>query len=339
MRLPPESRCPRHATALSVDDTGGEPNALRCADGCRFPVVGSIPRFVDSDGYASAFGLQWKHYSRTQLDSYTGTTVSRDRLLRCLGGSFAPLSGASVLEVGCGAGRFTEILLDQAERVLACDLSSAVEANLSNCGDRAGYFVCQADVLQLPLERGAFDVVLALGMIQHTPSPERTIRALARMLKPGGALVLDHYAPLANSLLRAIGAVTPRHLLRHLFLRLSPDAALRAAKRLTRTILPLHRALWRHGSGARRARSVWRRVSPVFDYYDRGFGLSATQLEEWAFLDTFDALTDRYKHLRTSEEIARALRDAGLEVLACAGGGNGVEARARRPVAAPITAS
>src|SRR5882724_7301789 len=110
MNLPPQVCCPKHSqplTAAPVDS----PLALRCAAGCSVPVVRDIPRFVDSSNYASAFGLQWTTFRRTQLDSYSGTNISRDRLARCFGGSLDVVRDKSVLEVGCGAGRFTEVLL------------------------------------------------------------------------------------------------------------------------------------------------------------------------------------------------------------------------------------
>ena len=52
--------------------------------GERFPVNG-IPRFVPAENYADAFGFQWKNFARTQLDSHSGTPITRIRLERCLG--------------------------------------------------------------------------------------------------------------------------------------------------------------------------------------------------------------------------------------------------------------
>jgi SAM-dependent methyltransferase len=236
-----------------------------------------------------------------------------------------------VLEVGCGAGRFTEVLLDAGARVFACDLSVAVEANAANCGARPGHFVCQADALALPAARGAFELVVALGMLQHTPSPERTIEALSALLKPGGWLVIDHYAPSRSPLLRALGHVMPRSVIRVLLLRLRPDTAFRFTQALADALLPLHRALWRRGPVFDALRNVWRRVSPVFDYYDK-FPQLGSHLEEWARLDTHDGLTDRYKHLRTVEQIEACLLALGLAEVSAAYAGNGVEARARRPL-------
>jgi 2-polyprenyl-3-methyl-5-hydroxy-6-metoxy-1,4-benzoquinol methylase len=55
---------------------------------------------------------------------------SKDRLKRLCGGDLTVFKGKKVLEVGCGSGRFTEIMLKEDATVFAVDLSSAVEANM-----------------------------------------------------------------------------------------------------------------------------------------------------------------------------------------------------------------
>jgi SAM-dependent methyltransferase len=323
--LPPELRCPAHRGALTpqADDR------LGCADGCRIPVVDGIPRFVTSDGYAAAFGRQWLAYARTQLDSETGTAISRTRLERCLGSPLLSLRGQVVLEAGCGAGRFTEVLLAAGARVFACDLSRAVEANRANCGHWAGHFVCQADILDLPAAEAAFDLVLCIGVLQHTPDPEAAIRALAARVKPGGRLVVDHYKE-PRGIAGLAAHVTPRALVRQALIRMPSAAATRASSAITTAVLPIHRALWRPGRVARAVRRVLRTVSPVLDYYDRHPELGPARLAEWARLDTHDALTDHYKHLRTAGQIRDALQSAGLSEIEVTEAGNGIEARGRR---------
>ena len=66
---------------------------------------------MDGPTYADAFGLQWKQYRLTQLDSHTGSPITAERARRCLGDIASSLGGKQVLEIGCGAGRFTEVLL------------------------------------------------------------------------------------------------------------------------------------------------------------------------------------------------------------------------------------
>ena len=334
MKIPPELRCLVHQAALVADPGPAVEDSARlvCAHGCRIPVEGGVPRFTASESYAAGFGLQWTAHATTQLDSATGTHISRDRLARCLGG-LERVAGRAVLEVGCGAGRFTEVLLDSGARVFACDLSRAVEANLANFRGRPGHFVCQADLMRLPVAPASFDVVVALGVLQHVPRPEAAIAELAAALRPGGRVALDHYAvpPGAGRAWRIAAALSPRALLRHALLRLPPRLAQATATGLTRGLLPLHRALWRNGPVADRLRGLLRRVSPVVDHYDRLPELSRAQLAEWAILDTHDALTDRYKHLRTADQVRAALTQAGLVEIEVAYAGNGVEARARKP--------
>jgi 2-polyprenyl-3-methyl-5-hydroxy-6-metoxy-1,4-benzoquinol methylase len=328
MRIPPELRCLVHGEPLSLgggrpdDDAVENASTLTCGSGCRVPVVRGVPRFVPSDDYAAAFGWQWTHFRKSQLDSNTGTTISRDRLTRCLGGSLSIVRGKTVLEAGCGAGRFTELLLEAGARVVAADLSSAVDANYENCAAAEEYFVCQADIRRLPVTPRSFDIVLCLGVVQHTPQPEETIGALATYVAPGGLLVIDHYS-------RDYPATAPRRVLRDLLLRMPPERARRVALGTARALLPVHRALWRRRRGFGRLRRYLGRVSPVVDYYEAYPELGTKLLSEWAVLDTHDTLTDRYKHLRGPDEIRDTLTRLGLAEIEVNVGGNGVEARAR----------
>lgn len=326
MKLPPELICLEHSLPLMANN-GAIKNSstLTCPRGCGVPVVKGIPRFVDSANYASAFGLQWNTFRKTQLDSYTGTTISRDRLSRCLGGSLDIVHGKTVLEVGCGAGRFTELILAAGARVFACDLSNAVEANYENLGDSPNYFVCQADLRHLPVQPHLFDFVLCLGVIQHTPSPEETIGALARYVKPGGMLVVDHYTygTAKNQMQKR---------LRRFLLRLSPRLAKSISVTLSRALLLLHKISWSEKRGRWRLRGPLQKYSPLADYHAAYPQLGTKLLGEWALLDTHDMVTDIYKHERNVEEITNCLAGCGLTELEVYYAGNGVEARARMPV-------
>lgn len=324
MQSPVELVCPRHGEPLQERDA----TQLACPQGCLYSCVAGIPRFVSSDNYATAFGSQWKAFRQTQLDSHTGTTITRDRLRRCLGGSFEAVRGKLVLEAGCGAGRFTELLLEAGARLFACDLSEAVEANRENCGGLPGYFVCQADITRLPVAPGQFDCVVCLGVIQHTPDPDATISALAKQLRPGGLLVIDHYTGVIQ--LRPTQDALRRYLLKR-----KPDFTLSFCNALVNVLWPLHRLVWR--SRAARSplvaalRGWFLHTSPILDYHYAYPELPDKLLKAWAVLDTHDALTDYYKHTRTIDEIAQSLEAAGLVDVAASYGGNGVEARARRP--------
>ena len=130
-----------------IEDNG---DVLVCPGGDWFPRRNGIPRFVTNSRYADAFGAQWNRYTRTQLDSYTGSPMTRDRARRCIGERlWSELDGKQLLECGCGAGRFTEILLSKGACVSSIDLSDAVDANQENFPQCETHRIAQADVLQL----------------------------------------------------------------------------------------------------------------------------------------------------------------------------------------------
>ena len=190
----PDVICPVDGQAL-IPHGGAR---LLCTQGHEWVTEAGIPRMLrDRRNYADAFGLQWKTFRKTQLDSYCGTNISLRRARRCIGPeAWAFLQdhpGSEVLEAGCGAGRFTEILLATGARLTSVDLSSAVEANQENFPQDDRHRVVQADVLRLPFAPRQYDMVFCLGVIQHTPNPDQTIAMLFDQVRPGGWLVIDHY--------------------------------------------------------------------------------------------------------------------------------------------------
>jgi 2-polyprenyl-3-methyl-5-hydroxy-6-metoxy-1,4-benzoquinol methylase len=314
----PDWSCPVCGSSLSPD--GDE---LRCeAAGHAYPVRDGIPRFVPTSGYSAAFGLQWKRHQLTQLDSHTGSPGSARRARRILGDAlWEELDGRVVLECGCGAGRFTEVLLGRGAAVVSVDLSEAVEANAANFPIDERHRVAQADIRHLPLRPGRFDVVFCLGVVQHTPSPEQTIAALAAQVRPGGWLAIDHYTHNLSYYTKT------EPLVRKVFLRMSPERGLRETDRLVNHLLPLHKRV----RNVPIAQKLLSRVSPVRSYYHLRPDLPDEILVEFARLDTHDGLTDRYKHFRTQGQLRRAVEATGLRVEWSQRGGNGIELRARRP--------
>lgn len=314
--------CPEHGHLLT-----GRNEAFKCPEGCSYPVVNDILRFVPQNNYAASFGLQWNEYRTTQLDSHTGLTISHDRLKRLLGGSFDVLKGKAVLEAGCGAGRFTEIMLQHGANVFAVDISTAVDANYRNCSGHPNYFVCQADILRLPVQTEGFDIVVCIGVIQHTPDPEKTMAALCSYVKPGGLLVMDHYS-------KEYDHNPSRWWLRSFLLRRSVVFRMAFCRSLVNLLWPVHRVLWRLRGlrGSWRVRGWFLRFSPVVDYHEAYLELGPRDLYQWAVLDTHDTLTDVYKHLRGKEEIEEHLKRCGMVDVEVSYGGNGVEARARKPL-------
>ena len=296
-------------------------NELIC-DKIIIPVINDIPRFVPSGSYASLFGDQWKQYKKTQLDSYSGSPITETRLDRCLGDLKDNLKGKLVLEAGCGAGRFTEVLLKKGATLVSSDLSSAVEVNIENFPVSDNHLVIQADINDMPFSDESFDVVICLGVIQHTPSPEETIKSLYSLVKKGGTLIIDHYTFTKSNLLR----VAPFY---RLWLRKkSSTQTIAITQSLVKKYLPLHKKF----RGNKMMSVLLNRISPVITYYNAFPQLNDQQQEEWALLDTHDSLTDWHKNFRNKSQIISTLTKLGATSIWCEYGGNGVEASCKKPV-------
>ncbi|HEV7585911.1 MAG TPA: methyltransferase domain-containing protein [Solirubrobacteraceae bacterium] len=119
---------------------------------------------------------------------------------------------AQILEIGCGAGHLTMQLADRALRVDAVDASPAmVDSTAARAGehgvlDRVAVRV--ADVHELPFETDHFDLVVAVGVIPWLHSPADAVAEMARVLRPGGELVLT-----ADNGARLVSFTDPRGLL------------------------------------------------------------------------------------------------------------------------------
>lgn len=307
-----------------VNATSEPGQEIRFSCGCVIPVHEGVQDFVQADSYADAFGIQWREWSRTQLDSHTRTQVSKRRLLDALGTELSSnLGKRSVLEAGCGAGRFTEILLERGADVLSVDLSEAAFVNAKNCPPGDKHVIARADATRLPLMGQQFDLVLALGMVQHTRSSKETLIALWDMVKPGGYLVVDHYA----SGLRYFLQVKP--LYRQFLKRQPPDRAMKLCNALYDLWAPLHRHFT-----SRFGRRMLARVSPIVYFTDELPELSEGDKDAWGRLDTFDSLTDWYKHRISRASLVKLLEALEPAQLEAWEGANGWIARASRPTLA-----
>jgi SAM-dependent methyltransferase len=280
-----------------------------------------IPRYVPADGYAASFGEQWNRYRRVQLDSATGKPLSRRRLFEGTGWP-ERLAGERVLEIGCGAGRFTEVLLAAGAEVWAVDASSAVDAARANLGENERLHLAQADLFDLPLERGAFDRVLCFGVLQHTPDPRRAFLAVGEHARAGGWIAADVYRRQPY-----VDRWSAKTLWRPLTTRLPRNALRRAVEWYVPRWLPIDTRLARIPKLGRFLTAL----VPCWNYTGL-LDLDREQLEAWAILDTFDALSPRYDSPQTLEAVREWADAAGLVDAEIAYGGNGIEVRGRRPM-------
>lgn len=196
-----------------------EPAALSCVRcGRSFAVRDGIPRLrrelerrVDE---VRAFYSVAPFPGYPPRDSYATLRARAERsaFARLLDDAIAP--DAKVLDVGCGTGQLALFLATGDRLVVGADLTRASLELAAAAARRFGIprarFV-ETDLRAPGLLPGAFDVVTCSGVLHHTPDPEASFRAITRLVRPGGVLVVglySAYARLPHRLRRAVARAT-----------------------------------------------------------------------------------------------------------------------------------
>ena len=123
----------------------------------------------------------------------------RSEFARMLDEAISP--GAQVVEIGCGTGQLSLFLATADRSVIGADLARAsleLGAEAAKRFGVEGVLFVETDLRRPGLQAGAFDVVVCSGVLHHTPDPRMAFRAVARLMKPGGYVVLGLYNAFAR---------------------------------------------------------------------------------------------------------------------------------------------
>jgi len=277
---------------------------LTCPD-CltKYPVRHGIPRFVAPDeDYCGNFGFQWQKWKDIQIDRLSGHHLSETRFFADTGWDRDWLKGKTILDGGCGAGRFTDVALSHGARVVAMDLSDAIDAcRLTTAvhGERAG--LVQGSLLELPFRDGVFDAIYCMGVIQHTPDPKAVMTALPAHAKPGGRVMYNFYE---EGLWRRLQVI--KYGLR----LITPNLPIRITLGLSKALVTAFYGLTRVLAKIPKVR-ILNHFIPIASVHDPA--LTPEQQYAWTLLDTFDWYGARFEKRQKHMEVRALLQGLGLE--------------------------
>jgi 2-polyprenyl-6-hydroxyphenyl methylase/3-demethylubiquinone-9 3-methyltransferase len=104
------------------------------------------------------------------------------------------LSGAAVVDIGCGGGLLSEAMAAAGARVTGVDAADAplqvAKLHLLESGQQVDYVLSTAEQF-LETHAGKFDVVTCLEMLEHVPDPSSVVSACAGLVKPGGQVIFS----------------------------------------------------------------------------------------------------------------------------------------------------
>lgn len=274
--------------------------------GERFLIEKEIPRFCPSSNYSQTFGYQWKIFSKTQIDPHSGNDASEQRFFATTDWSTMDISESKILEVGSGAGRFTEVLMRTGNPILySVDSSNAIDTNYVNNSiylDRLTF--AQADIYALPFPKNSFDKVLCLGVLQHTPDVRRAIESLVHVARDDGVIVVDFY-PMKGWYTR----VHAKYIVRPLTKRLPRKILLTLIARNISWLIFVFDTLVKVKLG------FLTRMIPIADLRYFPKKLNESQRREWAIMDTFDALSPMYDRPQNVKTMIRYFEENSCEVI------------------------
>jgi SAM-dependent methyltransferase len=226
-----------------------------------------------------------------------------------------------MLEVGCGAGRFTGHAASTGAVVISMDYSSAVDANYASNGRLPNVLIVQADIYRMPVRKAFFDKVFCLGVVQHTPRVEESFRSLQAPLKPRGQLAIDVYVK-PHGLQRLLAT---KYHVRPLTKRLPSRLLYKMCKGYIALTWPVARLVRKLPRGRR---INWLLLIPD---YAGVFDLPDEKLKEWALLDLFDMLAPAYDSPQDLETVREWFAAVGMLDVEVHYGQNGIEGRGRKP--------
>ena len=133
-----------------------------------------------------------------------------------------------VLEVGPGSGFNTRFIAERCKgRVVALDISAAADVVFAKTADLPNCSVIRADLMDMPFPDELFDLIIADGVLHHTPNTKAAVAEIYRKLKRGGQFFFYLY--------KKMGAARQfcDEYIRNKFSKLSPEACFEACRSLT----------------------------------------------------------------------------------------------------------
>ncbi|MEO0479325.1 MAG: class I SAM-dependent methyltransferase [Planctomycetota bacterium] len=176
-----------------------EPYSVRICKDCGFVYV--TPR-LDDEALKEVYGATYWESDKPREQGYANYAADADLYLKTfrrrarLVERFLPGYGnrsARILDVGCAAGFFLQVMHERGHDVRGCELSAAIARHavevLGEERVHVGFLHEVAGTERFP--KGHFDLVTMWDVLEHVPDPQALLHEVKEMLAPGGHLLLE----------------------------------------------------------------------------------------------------------------------------------------------------
>jgi ubiquinone/menaquinone biosynthesis C-methylase UbiE len=163
-------------------------------------------RAAAAQAYFRAHAAEWDRIRKLHVADEAVEEAIRAALAdKAIRSALAGRPIRTLLDLGTGTGRMLELFGHEIERGLGLDLSLDMLQLARDRLERAGLKNCsvrQGDIYDLPLSNDSFDVVILHQVLHFLDDGARAIHEAARVLRPGGRLLVVDFAPHEEEFLR-----------------------------------------------------------------------------------------------------------------------------------------
>ncbi len=192
---------------LSPDETGAILGAVKALNVSADRVIARDgDRFVQSREARTAAAAAYFEENAGDWDTVRGLQIEEAAVEKAM----RELAGADkvglFVDIGTGTGRMLTVFADRFENGIGFDLSREMLAVARSNLEKAGVANAQVrhgDLFSLPIETATADIVCIHHVLHFLAEPGEAVREAARLLKPGGRLIISDFAPHELEFLRA----------------------------------------------------------------------------------------------------------------------------------------
>ena len=260
--------------------------------------------------YSNSFLKEYETHPKIQLDSFNELNINENRLYVNSKWKKQDLKNKNVLEVGSGAGKFTEILIKTECNLFTIDSSDAIKINYKNnynklINDKT-YFI-KTDADKFIFQHKVFDYILIYGVLQNVKNQKKIIKNSIQLLKPGGKLSFD----VTKGRKFYLHLINPKYLWRIFSIKINPAVLYNIVKFIVTKFYPVDTFFKAKLGKIGRIIAKILCPFPLINYHYLKLDLKSKI--EMSVLDTYDALASRYDKPLTLNQIKKKLSEIEVE--------------------------
>ena len=273
--------------------------------------VSFIDLSENKKNYSDTLIEKYKRYPKIQLDSFNKLKINKNRFYQNSQWQKYDLKNKNILEIGSGAGKFTEILLQTNCNLITTDVNDSIKVNYKN-NFKKRYLkkVCfiKENIDQVIFKKNIFDYIVLYGVLQNVDKQKNLIKKCIYYLKKGGKLTLD--VTKGNKFY--LHLINPKFFWRMIFKRMSTNNIYKIVNFLVPKFISLDTFLKKNLNGLGRVISKIIFPFPLINYY---FLPLKNQMKlKMSILDTFDGLASKFDKPLTVKALKNMIKSIENEL-------------------------